>query len=257
MKLLSAIPGAVAALLICVAADLRAQGPDTAGGSDGNRQASEQAARSPDERQARADAESDVDATDNVRSRRSDLVREADAALQQLRSQDEEAADLIDQAFGHAVFNAHKGGLIVTGGGGTGVVRRSDDAEEPVFMHLGSVGLALGGGYENYRLVLLLEDEQAYRYFVSGQWDGSLSAQASAGGAGVSAEEPFLGSVRAYRVTERGVMAQVDATGTRFWVSRRLNEEGTRERVAAAQEQMERQEVEEQIATGDDDRVIR
>lgn len=165
---------------------------------------------------------------------RQDLIESADLALAQLFREDPAAAEVYEQSYGHAVFDATKGGLLVTGVGGTGVAR-PNDGNEVVFMRLGGGGVGLGAGFQNYQLVLLFADEEAYANFITGQWDGALSAQAAAGQGGVSAEEPFLGGIRAYRLTGGGLMAQVDALGVRFWPYRRLNEAAQVEaRVAAA-----------------------
>src|SRR5690606_21925308 len=51
----------------------------------------------------------------------------------------------------------------------------------------------------------------------------SISAQAAAGEEGVAAEEQFIDGVRAYRLTDAGLMAQIDVSGIRFWVSEELN----------------------------------
>src|SRR5690606_8581653 len=157
-----------------------------------------------------------------VGERRDELVQMAEQTLDELREQDESAAALYEEAHGWAVFDTTKGGLIVTGAGGTGGAM-AKDGNDPVFMHLGQAGVGLGAGLENYKLVLLLEDEQTYRDFVSGQWDGSISAQAAAGEEGVAAEEQFVDGVKAYRLTDAGLMAQVDVSGIRFWVSEELN----------------------------------
>src|SRR5690606_13874157 len=94
-------------------------------------------------------------------------------------------------------------------------------------MHLGQAGIGLGAGLENYKLVLLIADEQTYDDFVAGQWDGNISAQASAGEEGVAAEEQFVDGIRAYRLTDAGLMAQIDVSGARFWASEDLNESDT------------------------------
>src|SRR5690606_14210802 len=133
------------------------------------------------------------------------------------------AETLYEEAHGYAVFDTTKGGLIVTGAGGTGVAMEKDGGE-PIFMHLGQAGIGLGAGLENYRLVLMFEDQETFDRFVSGQWDGSISAQASAGEEGEAAEEQFVEGVRAYRLTDRGLMAQADVSGVRFWPSEELNE---------------------------------
>src|SRR5690606_41191238 len=117
---------------------------------------------------------------------------------------------LLRRAYGHAVFDTTKGGLILTGAGGTGVARKSDGSDV-TFMRLGAGGIGLGAGFENYQLIMLFEDEDTYTRFVSGQWDGALAAQAAAGSEGVAAEEPVIGGSRVVRPTEGGRMAQIDA----------------------------------------------
>lgn len=193
----------------------------------------EQAEQQSEERQAR-DAQRDLEERqageerredeqdEDYAARRQELLRDADRALDELREQNESAARLINEAYGHAVFDTTKGGFLLTGAGGTGVAR-AHEAAETTFMRLGQAGIGLGVGLENYKLVLLFEDQQTYRNFVAGQWDGNLSAQAAAGSEGVAAEEQFIGGVRAYRVTDGGLMAQVDVSGARFWPVDRLN----------------------------------
>lgn len=183
--------------------------------------------------------------------RREELLREADRALEELRRQDERAAELLDDAYGHAVFNTTKGGLILTGVGGTGVAR-AHDGSNVTFMRLGAAGIGLGGGFENYKLILLFEDEDTYSRFVAGQWDGALSAQASAGTQGASTEEQFIGGIRAFRLTEGGLMAQLDATALRVWPVDRLNRAAEiEERIAAAAGGEVPPAIEESLASAD------
>lgn len=174
-----------------------------------------------EDRDTRAGSRSDRDDPD-LAERRAELIEMADEALRQVRRQNAEAAELMEQAYGHAVFATTKGGLLLTGAGGTGVAR-SHDGSDVTFMRLGSAGIGLGAGFESYRLVLLFRDRDTYESFVSGEWDGMLAAQAAAGTGGVAAEEPFLGGIRSFRATEGGLMAQVDITGARFWPARNLN----------------------------------
>ena len=173
-----------------------------------------------EQQQSRPDSQRELDAE------RDELVRTAEESIEQLREQNESAAALYEQAHGYAVFDTTKGGLIVTGAGGTGVAMEKDGGER-TFMHLGQAGVGLGGGIENYRLVLLFADEQTYDDFVSGQWDGNISAQASAGEEGAAAEEQFIEGIRAFRLTDAGLMAQVDVSGARFWASEELNDSDT------------------------------
>lgn len=154
--------------------------------------------------------------------RRNEILRMADAALERLQNENPSAADLLTQAYGHAVFDTTRGGLIVTGAGGTGVARETE-SDTATFMHLGSGGIGLGGGFESYKLVLVFEDAERFDAFVAGRWLGRVSARASAGGDGEPVEESFTDGMRVYRLTDGGVIAQVDASGMRFWPSEQLN----------------------------------
>lgn len=171
----------------------------------------------------RRDAEERALDAEERAERQQELLASADEALDRLRSEEDNVGSLIDRSYGHAVFDTTKGGLIVTGAGGTGVARTTEGGDA-TYMHLGAAGIGLGAGLENYQLVLLIEDRQTYDEFVSGQWDGSVSAQASAGDEGAAAEEQFVDGVRVYRFTDAGLMAQVDIAGMRFWPSEELND---------------------------------
>ena len=97
-----------------------------------------------------------------------------------LRKRTTSAAELIASAYGHAVFDTTKGGFIVTGAGGTGVAMRKNGGD-PVYMHLGAGGVGLGAGLENYKLIVLFENEDTYERFIDGAWTAGASAQAAAG----------------------------------------------------------------------------
>lgn len=154
---------------------------------------------------------------------REELKNMAEEAVMNLREKNDIAAALWDDAYGYAVFDTTKGGLIVTGVGGTGVAAPKEDGDDAVFMHVGGAGVGLGAGLENYNLVLLIEDEQTFDEFVEGAWSGAIAAQAAAGEAGVTAEEQFVNGIAAFRLTEGGLMASADVTALRFWPSAELN----------------------------------
>ncbi len=153
--------------------------------------------------------------------RRQEILDMAKSTIQTLKK-DASAEDLIDSAYGYAVFDTTKGGFIVTGAGGTGVAMRKS-GNDPVYMHMGAGGVGLGAGLENYKLVILFENEDLYERFVDGQWSAGTSAQAAAGRDGAAAVGRFKNGVAVYHLTDKGVIAQADITGVRFWPSDRLN----------------------------------
>lgn len=146
----------------------------------------------------------------------------SESALDELIASNANVQAQYDEAAGYAVFRATKGGFIVTGAGGTGVAVNKQTGER-TYMHMGSGGVALGAGLQSYRAIFLFETEAAMERFVAGGWDASATAQAAAGKAGKSAKSSFVDGVAVYQLTDKGLMAQADVSGTRFWKSEKLD----------------------------------
>lgn len=153
--------------------------------------------------------------------RRTEISQMAKDTLAQLRK-DANARDLLERAYGDAVFDTTKGGLIVTGAGGTGVAMRKNGGQ-PVYMHMGEGGVGLGAGLEKYKVVLLFENKEVYDKFVEGAWSAGASAQAAAGKNGAGTVAKFNNGVAVYHMNDKGVIAQVDITGVKFWPADKLN----------------------------------
>jgi lipid-binding SYLF domain-containing protein len=158
---------------------------------------------------------------DTLAERRQEILDMSKGTIDALRK-DTAAKELIDDAYGHAVFDTTKGGFLVTGAGGTGVAMRKNGSD-PVYMHMGAGGVGLGAGIENYKLVVLFENEDVYKRFIDGQWAAGASAQAAAGDEGAAVVGRFHNGVAVYHLTDQGLIAQADVTGVKFWPSDRLN----------------------------------
>jgi len=169
------------------------------------------------------DQHADPDELDanTLAERRQEILDMAKGTLGELRD-DESASELIESAYGHAVFDTTKGGFIVTGAGGTGVATRKNGSD-PVYMHLGSGGVGLGAGLENYKLVILFENEDVYKRFIDGEWSAGATAQAAAGRDGAAVVAKFVNGVAVYHLTDKGLIAQADISGVKFWPSDKLN----------------------------------
>jgi lipid-binding SYLF domain-containing protein len=165
--------------------------------------------------------DNDQVAASGLAERRQEILDMSKAAINDLRK-DKSAAQLIDSAYGHAVFDTTKGGFIVTGAGGTGVAMRKNGSN-PVYMHMGSGGVGLGVGLENYKFIVLFENEDTYKRFIDGEWSAGATAQAAAGRDGAAVVGKFNNGVAVYHITDKGLIAQADVSGVRFWPSDRLN----------------------------------
>lgn len=167
------------------------------------------------------DGDEDQLAASGLAERRQEILDMSKATLNELRK-DKGAAELLDHAYGTAVFDTTKGGLIVTGAGGTGVAMRKNGSN-PVYMHMGSGGVGIGAGLENYKFIVLFESEDVYKRFVDGEWSAGATAQAAAGREGAAVVGKFNNGVAVYHITDKGLIAQADVSGVRFWPSDRLN----------------------------------
>jgi lipid-binding SYLF domain-containing protein len=155
-------------------------------------------------------------------SRQRDIDKNAQDTLAALFAAKPDAKGLYDKAAGYAVFTATKAGFVITGGGGTGVAVDKASAKR-TYMRMGMGGIGLGVGAQRYDLVILFEDAAHFNRFLSGGWDASTTAQAAAGKEGVTYTSSFVDGVAFYQLTEKGLMAQADVSGTRFWVADNLN----------------------------------
>jgi lipid-binding SYLF domain-containing protein len=93
-------------------------------------------------------------------------------------------------------------------------------------MKMGEVGVGLGAGVKDFRLVLVFHTERALQRFIEQGWAFGAQADAAAKagdkGAAVGAEAS-VDEVTIYQFTETGLALQATIKGTKFWVDDKLN----------------------------------
>jgi lipid-binding SYLF domain-containing protein len=159
--------------------------------------------------------------TAQAQERRQQIDTNAQTTLDELLKTNDGVRDLYGRAAGYAVFTVTKGGFIVSGGGGNGVAVDKSSGKR-TYMRMGTGGIGLGIGGQRYSLVVLFETADRLGKFVAGGWDSSATAEAVAGQEGVAVRSSFIDGVAFYQVTEKGLMAQADVSGTKFWVNDEL-----------------------------------
>jgi lipid-binding SYLF domain-containing protein len=154
-------------------------------------------------------------AADLTELRREEIDQNAERSLAALFAERDNARELYDQAVGYAVFSATKAGFLVSGGRGTGVVvDKASGARSYMRMFTGGVGLGIGA--QTYDLILLFQTASRLEEFVGGSWDANTSAHAAAGTDGIGVASTFIDGVAVYQITDKGLMAWADVSGTRF-----------------------------------------
>jgi lipid-binding SYLF domain-containing protein len=154
--------------------------------------------------------------------KRADIDALAEETLNRLFRESTKAKGIFERSVGYAVFDATKVALLVTGGGGTGVVVDRGTGRR-TYMHMGTGGVNLGIGAHVLRLVFLFADHETMDNFTNGGWDAGLAASAVAGRHAANAEASFVNGVAVYQVTDAGLLVGFEVTGSKFWRSRKLN----------------------------------
>jgi lipid-binding SYLF domain-containing protein len=132
----------------------------------------------------------------------------------------------VASAPGYAVFsNANVNLILASFGGGYGVARDNRSGKQ-TYMKMGEVGVGLGLGVKDFRLLFVFHDEAAMRRFIDKGW--SLGAQADAAAKasdkGVAAGgEITVDNMTIYQLTESGIALQATIKGTHFWKDDALN----------------------------------
>ena len=157
-----------------------------------------------------------------LQARQMAIDTRSQATVDALLASNDGAKALFDQAAGYAVFAVTKAGFFVTGAGGSGVVINKGTGTR-VYMRMGSGGVGFGLGAQQYDLVIMFEDAPHLERFMDGGWDSSATAQAAAGQEGINLTSSFIDGVAFFQITDRGLMAVADVSGTRFWVADTLN----------------------------------
>ena len=158
-----------------------------------------------------------------LEGKRAKIDETADAALTDILGQSEKAKELYDNSVGWAVLDNLKIAVLISGGGGKGVAVLKASGHR-TYMKMGTGGIGLGIGDQKYQVLFLFQDETTFNNFVENGWQADTSAQAAAGTEGANVAAGFVNGMAISQVTESGLMASVDISGTRYWQYKKLNE---------------------------------
>jgi lipid-binding SYLF domain-containing protein len=159
---------------------------------------------------------------DEVEVKRQSIDAMALETLETLFAEKPDTRTLYDKAAGYAVFDNFKVALLLSGGGGVGVaVDKSSGARTYMKMGTGGVGLGLGG--QSYQVVFFFESAERFHKFVEKGWQADAAANAAAGTIGKNAVSSFTDGLAVFQLTNKGLMAQADVSGTKYWKAKKLN----------------------------------
>ena len=151
----------------------------------------------------------------------------AQETLQELYKAEPKTKAAISHAAGYAVFSNMGVKILVAGSGNGKGIAVNNSSKHETFMKMLQVQAGLGMGVKKFRVVFVFENEKALNSFINSGWQlgGQSAAAATTGDKGGSMAEAASVSegVWMYQLTDKGLAAEISATGTKYYKDDGLN----------------------------------
>ena len=143
------------------------------------------------------------------------LVSDARAVIQTFKKKDPQIDKFFASAAGYAVFpTIAKGGFVVGGAGGDGVLFVGAHPAGKTSMGQASVGFQLGG--QTYSEIIFFENASTLNAFKKGNFALAAQASAVALSAGAAATANYENGVAIFTATKTGLMYEASVGGQKF-----------------------------------------
>ena len=158
---------------------------------------------------------------------RDDVRAMTEQTLAQLYQKEPAAKGAVAGAAGYAVFSDFGFKVMFLGGAkGKGLAVNKTTKQE-TFMKMVELQPGLGVGAENYHLVFIFENPDAFNTFVTSGWELGTNALASAkdgsAGSGAAGAVTFSHGVKLYQFSATGAIVGVSITGAKYYKDDDLN----------------------------------
>lgn len=148
-------------------------------------------------------------------ARRASLMDDAQPTVRRFEREDPGLRDFMANAYGYAVFpEIGKGGIIVGGAYGKGVVYQQNRAVGYADMTQASVGAQLGG--QTYAELIVFQTPAALDRFKNNALTFAANASAVAIKTGAAAAAKYEDGVAVFTMPRRGLMAEASIGGQKF-----------------------------------------
>ena len=163
-------------------------------------------------------------ATGTVEERRQGVQEMKNEVLVNLYEMKPDVRNQINEASGYAVFsNANVNIILASFGTGYGVLTNNQTMQD-TYMRMGEVGLGIGAGVKDFRVVMVFHTNDALdRFNEYGLAFGAQAAAVASDQGGAVGGEVTVDNVTVYQMTETGLALQATIKGTRFWEDEALN----------------------------------
>jgi lipid-binding SYLF domain-containing protein len=139
----------------------------------------------------------------------------AHVALQQMETNDPGLRNVVDNAYGYAIFaEVGEAAVGIGGAGGRGTVYQNGQPVGTATLRQGSIGVQLGG--ETYSELVVFQTPAAFDVFRNGNLVFGADASATLIKAGAAAAGQFNNGTRIFILPKGGLMAGVSVNGQKF-----------------------------------------
>lgn len=136
-------------------------------------------------------------------------------AILDIKARDPGIQAFFDNSAGYAVYpSVGKGGFIVGGAFGRGLVLVNEQVDGYTSLSQATIGLQIGG--QKYAQFIFFKDETALNHFKRGNFEFGAQASAVAITAGASADAAYDTGVAVFTVAAGGLMLEGTVGGQRF-----------------------------------------
>jgi len=143
------------------------------------------------------------------------LNNEAAQAIGAFKKADPGLSNLFRDSVGYVVFpSVGKGGLIVGGAHGDGVVYEKGNAVGRASLSQASIGAQAGG--QSFAEVIFFESPKALTDFKEGKFEMSADMSAVAAGEGASKSAKYKNGVAVFTLAKKGLMVSAAIGGQKF-----------------------------------------
>lgn len=147
--------------------------------------------------------------------------------LKELYRQRPSAKGVVSRAYGYAVFSNVSGQYVFFGGGSGYGVAVNKQTGKQTYMQMAQVGVGFGLGLQDIRVVFVFHSSKAFNDFVESGWEfggqADAAAKAAEKGGSSTGEMSVSKEIDVYTMTETGLLAKVNMSGTKYWKDSDLN----------------------------------
>lgn len=166
-------------------------------------------------------------ASDDKAKEQKEVQSVANKTLQQLYKDQPAAKAAVQHAAGYAVFNNMGVKILLAGSGKGKGLAVNNKTKKATYMKMIEVQAGLGIGVEKFSVVFVFDNDKVLDNFINSGWEfggqASAAAKTATKGGAMSGAASVSDGVWMYQLTEKGLAAEITATGTKYYKDDDLN----------------------------------